>query len=227
LRAALALAEARERRLSSELQHQIRNMLGIIRTIVRRTRAHAVNEQEFADHLDGRLQAIGRYHSRTTDRGVSGIDLEEMVSDELLAVLCVDSGRCTISGPQVHLTQKSAELMGLAIHELTTNSIKFGALDNSGHLVVEWSVRDCAEGRWLEFSWMETGVPLVCSAPRPYGFGRELIEEALPYQLGAITSFDLKPGGVKCSIRLPLPQSESHGPIGARRSGSPSAGEEL
>jgi two-component sensor histidine kinase len=113
---------------------------------------------------------------------------------------CLDGPDCTISGPAVRLGQTSAELMGLAIHELVTNSIKFGALAQAGRLSIDWSI----ESEQMAFRWAEFGVAIAGSAPRPYGFGRQLIEDALPYQLGATTSFDLKPGGVVCKILIPL-----------------------
>ena len=94
--------------------------------------------------------------------------------------------------------------MGLAIHELTTNAIKHGAVAQGGTIAVEWSLEEASEGPLLRLRWTESGVSVMTSAPRPAGFGRKLIEEALPYEIGATTSFNLKPGGIECLILLPL-----------------------
>ncbi|MBV9841345.1 MAG: sensor histidine kinase [Sphingomonadaceae bacterium] len=204
LRAALAAAQERERVLAHELQHRIRNMLGVIRSIYRRTRESGASQDEFAEHFEGRLDALARYQAQVDHVGAIGIEVEDMVRNELLESQCLDGPKCTISGPPVHLRQKPAELMGLAIHELATNAIKFGALAQHGRLDIEWSLEEAAAADLLRFRWTESGVSVVVPAPRPSGFGRQLIEEALPYQLGATTSFDLKPGGVECSILLPL-----------------------
>ena len=204
MRDALAAAEARERAMAYELQHRVRNMLAVIRSIYRRTRESGASHEEFAEHFQGRLDAVARYQAQIDEAGSPGIELEDMLRNELLEAHCLDGPNCAISGPPVHLQQKSAELMGLTIHELTTNSIKFGALAQDGKLAVEWSLEERPDGPVLHFRWTEAGVSLVTSAPRPSGFGRQLIEEALPYQLGARTCFQLRPGGLECTIELPL-----------------------
>ena len=209
LRAALAVAQARARALEHELQHRVRNMLAVIRSVHRRTRESGADPHEFADHFEGRLDAIARYQSLLDEVDRPGIDLEDMLRDELLTSRCLDGPGCTLSGPPVYLRQKAAELMGLTIHELTTNSIKFGALAHGGRLAVDWSVTATPTTRMLRFRWVETGIPVIASAPRPYGFGRQLIEEALPYQLGATTSFALDAGGLECSILLPLTDDDA------------------
>ena len=203
LRAALSASELRERALRRELQHRVRNVLAVVRSIYRRSRESGASQEEFAEHFEGRLTAVARYQTHVDGTETGGIEVEDMVRDELLETGCLDLPDCTIAGPPIRLSQKPAELMGLAIHELATNSIKFGALAQGAALDVAWSF-DAARGL-LRFRWKESGVSVAGFAPRPTGFGRQLIEEALPYQLGATTSFDLRPGGLDCSIELPLP----------------------
>ena len=205
LREALAAADVRERALKYELQHRVRNMLAVIRTIYRRMVGSQVAADEFAFHFEDRLDAIGRYQTDIAGIAAGGIELEDMVRDELLMVHCTDGPDCTITGPSVRLTAKWGELMGLALHELAVNAVKFGALAHDGGLHIEWSVVEEESGSILDFHWQETGVPLVATAPRTRGFGQDLIEEALPYQFGATSSFTFKPGGLDCTIRLPLP----------------------
>lgn len=204
LREELARAKERERLLAQELQHRVRNMLAVIRSILRRTRDSGASQDEFADHFQGRLDAVARHYTQTDTSGSFAVELEDMLRSELLEARCLDGPNCVLEGPPVLLPQATAELMVLAIHELVTNAIKFGALGRGGKLAVRWLPQAGPGGAALHFLWRESGVPLVASAPRPSGFGRQLIEVALPYQLGATTSFELKPGGIECTILLPL-----------------------
>ena len=203
LRDMVAAGKARERALHYELQHRVRNMFSVIRTVYRRTRESGASQELFAEHFEGRLSALGRNLAHLDEVG-PGVDLEDLIRDELLASGCLTGPNCSIEGPAVHLRSKAAELVGLAIHELTTNSIKFGALGSDGRVHIAWSVFRHDPAWRLQFRWIEHDVAILGSAPRPSGFGRQLIEEALPYQLGATTTFDLKPGGIECTILLPL-----------------------
>jgi two-component sensor histidine kinase len=219
---ALAAAEVRERALTYELQHRVRNMLAVIRTIYRRMLASKTPQDQFAFHFEDRLDAIGRYQADIAGVSAGGIELEDMVRDELLTVHCTDGPDCTITGPSVRLSAKWVELMGLALHELAINAVKFGALCHGGALHIAWTVTEEAGQSILHFHWKESGVSLLSTAPRARGFGQDLIEEALPYQFGATTSFAFKPGGLDCSITLPLPAQTGLLPM--ERSSPPSGG---
>src|SRR5262249_29253823 len=99
---------------------------------------------------------------------------------------------------------KGAELLALAVHEMTTNSLKFGALATAaGRLTISWSVTEDALAH-LQLNWRESGVTIASSAPRRRGFGQELIESTLPYELGANSQLSFSPGIVTCEIRIPL-----------------------
>lgn len=206
---ALTAAQQRERTLAHELQNRVRNILAVIRSVHRRTWESGASQEEMVEHFDGRLAAMARRFSHIDHVRSLGVDLEDMLFDELLTVHFQDSENCTISGPSVRLPSEAAEWIGLAFHELTTNSIKFGALAQDKALTIRWTLEKDAGGPVLDFHWVESGITLVGSAPRPVGFGRQLIEEVLPYQLGASTSFGLSPGKLDCSIRLPLRQQSS------------------
>ena len=219
LRAALVAANERERALTYELQHRVRNMLAVIRSIYRRTREIGASQNEFAEHFEGRFDAMARYHSRVAGPGSTGVDLEDLLRDELLEVQCLDGPGCSLNGAPVQLRHRSAELMALAIHELATNAIKFGAFAQGGQLAVHWSLEDATEGATLRFRWTETGVSVASSAPRPSGFGQQLIEEALPYQLGATTSLEFKPGGIDCLILIPAAELDMSSGVSSDRAG--------
>lgn len=98
LREALAAGEARERALTYELQYRVRNMLAVIRSIYRRSREGGANQEEFAEHFEGRLNTVSRYQSHIDGVGSSGIDLEDMLRDELVGTRCLDGPKCRIAG---------------------------------------------------------------------------------------------------------------------------------
>jgi two-component sensor histidine kinase len=123
------------------------------------------------------------------------------------------SARITTEGPEgVALRSSSVQPLALAIHELITNAIKYGALnDPDGHLHVRWSV-ESEEGKpWLHVDWREDGVtmPANDAVPPGGGAGRELIERALPYQFGARTTYALTPDGVHCTVAMPISTHEA------------------
>lgn len=193
----------RERALRNETRHRVRNMLAIIRSICSRTFGPDV--QEIGDHFRGRLDALARFEIGRGDH-LGTCDLEEMVRDELRSFE-FDS-QIDIAGPEVAIPTDIARLLGLALHELATNSIKFGVLsanDDRAHLAIGWT----RANDLLTLHWKETGISVIAAAPMETGFGREFIEQALPYQISATTSFELRPGGLVCTIALPLPGSEA------------------
>jgi two-component sensor histidine kinase len=193
----------REALLANELLHRVRNMLAIIRSIFSRTVAAGGSLDDVADHFRGRLDAIARAQtSQSLDPGGT-IDFEQIVRDELHSFQFGDDPRIGIAGPEVRLAPDVAQMIGLALHELVTNSIKFGVLamlEERGQLEASWTTD---EGQ-LRFTWIETGVSVLSPAPLRRGFGREFIEQALPYQIGAETRFELRPGGISCEIVAPL-----------------------
>lgn len=207
LRRRLEAAEDRERRLGHELQHRLLNMISTIRSVLRQSREAGASHDDFADHFEGRLDAIALYHARALVDLKAGVELEEVVREELLKVHWAEGDTCTIDGGSARLHGRTLELIGLAIHELTTNALKFGALAGGGRLAVSWTIETDDDGsRMVRFRWRETGVAMVGAAPRPSGFGRQLLEEALPYELDASSSFDLEPGGLVFSLDFPLPE---------------------
>jgi two-component system CheB/CheR fusion protein len=135
--------------------------------------------------------------------GASGIELEELVRTELIASAVAE--KCyRVEGPPVRLHAKAAESLGLALHELATNSLKFGALSaENGFLAVTWTVSGLPAPE-LHLSWIESGVTIVSLAPRRRGFGQELIECTLPYELDARTRLSFTPGGAWCTVVIPL-----------------------
>jgi PAS domain S-box-containing protein len=193
----------RQQVLLSELQHRTRNLLSLVQAIARQTMKSSTSLSEFAAQFESRLAALSRVQGvlARTDHGP--IKLEQIVRAELDAHGA--DGSVEIGGPDVELPPNAAQALALAIHELATNAVKYGALSqHSGTLQVTWNLRENDQDNFVKLEWRETGVSLPSGMPMRRGYGRELIERALPYQLDAVTRFELGSDGVRCSVELPL-----------------------
>jgi two-component system CheB/CheR fusion protein len=204
-----------ERRVDArvfEQRRQVRHLLAVIRAIVRRTAHFGGSVEDFAAHLEGRLGALARVQEILMRAGPDGADLAELVSGEFLAEAIPD-GQVDIEGPRVRLPGRIAASLALALHELTTNAIKFGALSTpQGRISVRWNV-DSHDPWRIRVEWQEHGISILTDAPRAVGFGTELIERTLPYELRARTALDFAPGGVHClmEFRAEMPACEQNG----------------
>jgi two-component sensor histidine kinase len=193
----------------AELQHRVRNILAVIRSIVGRTAETSETVEDLSAHLDGRLAALARTQVLLTRSPGAGVDLEGLVRDELLAQVA-DEERIVIDGPEILLPPKAAEVMTLAVHELATNATKYGALAASpGHIDIRWTVEPHGGTDWLRFQWRESGVKIAAAAPRRTGFGAVLIEQRVPYELMGAGALTFAPGGVQCEITFPLTPTRS------------------
>lgn len=192
------------RMLLSELQHRVRNILAVVRSLIARSAETSETIEDLVAHLDGRIAALARVQAILVRNPGAGVDLEGLVREELLAQNA-DERRLVIAGPEVNLAPKAAEVMTLAAHELATNATKYGALSQpEGRLEIGWRVRSGERQDWLELTWAETGVRIAASAPRREGFGAALLKYRLSYELGGQARMDFRPGGLVCEMAFPL-----------------------
>jgi PAS domain S-box-containing protein len=211
-----ALRELQERQgiLVAELQHRTRNLITVVGAISDRTVGNTTSLEDFKERFNSRLGALSRVqgllsHLTAGER----VTFNELLRSELTALGAFDgnANRVVLDGADgVPLRSASVQTLTLALHELSTNAVKYGALSQSapnGRLFVRWRVEPAAgnDPLRLHIDWRETGVrmPQVGAPARGGGYGRELIERALPYQLGAKTTYELSDDGVHCSIEVP------------------------
>jgi len=200
---AIASIQPDERRRFFDFQRQMQGLLVIVRSLVRRMAESSASVEDFAAHLEGRLGALARMQGFLSRAPDAPVNLEELVRAELLAQSIPDA-QFEIQGPRILLTAKEAGTLALALHELTTNSIKFGALASpAGQLHIEW-MRSGSSPDYATLAWRER-TRTVISAATHKGFGFELIEQTLPYELGGTSSIVLTPSGLQCSIAFLLP----------------------
>ncbi|HTH28344.1 MAG TPA: HWE histidine kinase domain-containing protein [Sphingobium sp.] len=197
--------------LVAELQHRTRNLIAVVSALSDKTIKGSASLDDFQEVFGTRLAALARVQgllSRLT-RG-SRVKFDELLRAELEAHSKLDSERITLDGkPGVRLRSHTVQTLALALHELTVNSVKYGALGQpQGRLAVRWRVDAARPGGrpYIHVDWEESGVsmPAVDAAEYGFGYGRELIELALPYQFQAETSFALGTDGVKCMIALEI-----------------------
>lgn len=197
--------EEQQALLMAELQHRVKNILAVVRSITTRSIESAGSLHDFSARFIGRLDALARTQGVLANRGAEGLRLDELIREELTALPGQDDGQVDANGPDVLLKDKAAEALALAIHELATNAVKYGALSRrEGRIAIRWQVMNTGGGERLVFEWQEQGVRLPAKQPARSGFGRRLIERGLPYDLEAVTSLEFLPQGARCRIELPV-----------------------
>lgn len=204
--AALEESEQRHRALLGELQHRVRNSLAVMRSIARRTAANSETVEDFSMHLDGRLASFARTQGALAGNPSGAIDLRGIVIDELAAHAAREGDQVYVTGPDIMLQPKAGETLALAFHELATNAIKFGSLSvDQGMVRISWAIAPDSQGRdQLTLRWDEERPGSPLSPPTLRGFGMELLEDTLAYELEAETFLDFRPNGLLCTIIFPL-----------------------
>jgi PAS domain S-box-containing protein len=201
-------ADERQKTLLAELQHRVRNILAVIRSIARRSADGGDTVEGYAQHLDGRITALARTQALLTREVQAGVDLEGLLLDELV-MQAAQPDQFKVTGAPVSLAPKAAEVLGLALHELATNSVKYGALSTGdGRVDVRWTLLEGEEGPQLSLIWSEFGVR-IGSEPRRRGFGTELITERVPYELQGSGTMDFRETGLVATIEFPLTETGS------------------
>ncbi|MCU6455535.1 PAS domain-containing protein [Sphingomonas sp. A2-49] len=211
---ALRDAQAGQEIMVAELQHRTRNLIAVVRALSEKTLDGATSLADFARRFNHRLSSLARVQgllSHTKARG--RVMFDELLRSELSALGGSDSdgldARITLRGPRgIPLRSSAVQTLALALHELATNAVKHGALASAtGRLEIGWSIeRDDAPCPSLFIEWTETGVSAhrAGGADAPSGYGRELIERALPFQLKAKTSYALTADGLRCTVTVPI-----------------------
>jgi PAS domain S-box-containing protein len=192
--------------LLAELQHRVRNIMAILRSIAARTAVSAGSVQEYAELIAGRLNTFARVQALLTRAANAGVGIAAIVDDELRA-MAAHNEQFSTEGPDVQLSPKAAETMTLAVHELTTNALKYGALSvPDGKVTVRWEIVYKQDRQWLSFDWSEAGAPEppASDKPRRVGFGSELIEGRIPYELSGRGNVRIEAGGAQCHLEFPL-----------------------
>ena len=208
----------RQQVLLTELQHRTRNLLAVVQAIASRTMRKATSIEAFAADFEGRLRAMSRVQGILTRFDHGAVDLQSLVEAELAAHTETEPtpGKIEITGQAVNLPASSAQTLGLGLHELLTNAEKYGALSQpGGRLAIRWTLEAADREPTLRFEWRESGVAMPAGGgPARRGYGSELLERALAYQLHAKTALEFGPDGVICVIEVPVRADAPQAPNG-------------
>lgn len=199
-------AERRQAWMMRELDHRVRNNLSAIMSLMESTAESSESVEEFRNAFSGRLHALNRTHTLLSQSDWDGASLELLAHETLGAYADADaqSKVMAIEGPHVSLPSNAAGPLAMALHELATNAAKYGALShNGGRVSVRWGVDRSGGGEVLKLEWCETGGPAVAE-PTRRGFGMELIEGAVEYELGGRVEMRFEPRGLCCVMEADL-----------------------
>lgn len=199
-------AEDRQRLLINELNHRVKNMLAIVQALAQQTFQGKASPAEERAAFEARLAALSTAHNLLTSQTWEPVPLAQLIDSTVGAACGGDSHRLKADGPDVTLSPQNAVSVAMALHELCTNAIKYGALSNDlGEVTLTWRIDGDAGKPRLRIEWRERGGPPV-SAPSKRGFGSRMIERGLATELGGQVQLTFAPEGLACVIDAPLPQ---------------------
>jgi len=189
--------------LLREVNHRAKNMLGVVQAIARSSAAP--NTEEFQARFAARVRAIATAHDLLVNSNWEGVDLTELVRSQLGQFTETADGRVDASGPALRISGGAAQTLGMAVHELTANAFKYGALSHdAGRVTVAWESKD----RQFSMSWRETGGPPVAESGRS-GFGKLVLGRMTKMALNGEVDLAFAKEGVRWDLRCPLDKIEA------------------
>jgi PAS domain S-box-containing protein len=198
-------AEQRMRLLSEELSHRVKNTMAVVQSVAMQTLRQSATTAEARDALESRLVALARAHDILTQSRWSGGELRETLEGTLRLILHNEAlgSRVHMDGPDIRLGSSALVGLSLAIHELATNAVKYGAMSNdSGRVDIQWEIT-ADSPQCFRMRWTERGGPPV-EAPRRRGFGSRVIEEGLAHEFDGRVELKFARAGLECTIQAPL-----------------------
>ena len=203
-----ARSDARQRLLINELNHRVKNTLATVQSVA--AHSFSIGDPNAARAaFEARLFALSKTHDVLTRENWEGANLRDIVQEALAPYQRDNIERIRIRGESIQLPPRVALPFAMALHELSTNGVKYGSLSaEAGELQIVWNLIKTDEGPQLSLTWTETGGPLT-RKPTRKGFGSRLIERGLSRELGGSVTLDYRPAGLVCNFRFPLPEAET------------------
>ena len=197
--------------LINELNHRVKNTLSTVQSLVRQTLGTAQDVDDGGARIESRLFALSRAHDVLTRENWHSADIHDIVEGAIAPYEADVGHRFELSGPPCRVNPQRALALAMALHELATNAVKYGALSrDEGEVHIHWDCTHPGEGAAMEFTWRECGGPAV-EAPKRRGFGSRLLERGLRNDLGGDVTLAYAPEGVVFRATAPLenPPSEA------------------
>lgn len=205
-----AKAQDRQEILIAELNHRVRNILNLIRSLIKQSQSEARTVSEFTEIVGGRVHALARAHDQLTKQNWESGSLRDLIETETEAYIPGTTERVTYEGPDILFHPNAFSTMALVLHELTTNSVKYGALSRPSGKISILAKIDSAGG--LTLSWKEAGGPVV-SAPTRVGFGSTVIERSIPFELQGEAKQRFHTHGLEAEFFIPEKHIEIASPV--------------
>ena len=197
--------------LMREMTHRSKNLLTVVQSIARRTAKSTGSLDEFERRFGQRLQGLAASHDVLVNENWLGAPLAELVREQLLPFVEAQSARVELEGPPVVLTAQAAQAIGLALHELATNAIKYGALSvTAGKVKVSW-MADADEPSHVRLTWVERGGPPV-QAPSHKGFGHLVIDDMIARSLNGAVAMEFAEQGFHWAVIIPASNLVANAP---------------
>lgn len=198
-------AEQRAKLLIDELNHRVKNTLATVQSLASQTARGAPTPQDFRERFEGRLIALSKAHDQLTQHHWESADLRDLLSGSFAPYPGAVPGRVSLRGEDIVLRPRAVLTLAMAVHELVTNAVKYGALSvPGGRIEIRWQPVEEPEGRkFLRIDWMEEGGPTVVE-PQQRGFGSKLIEGSIAAELGGRARLTYAPEGLRCEMMIPL-----------------------
>jgi len=214
----ITLAKENERRirlLMREVNHRVKNQFAVILSLIRETSRRATDPREFEEQIRDRIMALSRSHDLLVTSEWAGASLLDLLQEHLKAF--GHDEQISLAGPLVTLQPNAVQHLGMAFHELGTNSSKFGALaTESGRIAINWQIASSAEGRReFQIVWEETSPALPQDAEPRTGFGSVVLQRVTPQSLSGSAVLERVPGHVRWSLTAPV-ESTLVLPLGER-----------
>jgi PAS domain S-box-containing protein len=194
--------------LIDELNHRVKNTLSTVQSIARQALRASDDPKVIGELIESRIFALSRSHDLLTHQNWEGAGLHDLIDAALepFGVANSRAERFKAEGANIRLPPKATLALGIAFHELATNAVKYGALSNDvGTIRIAWDTEMQPGGERLILTWREKDGP-VLARPTRKGFGSQVIERGLAHELKAKVSLDYLPGGLVCTIDLPVPR---------------------
>lgn len=195
--AELATSTERQMLLAREVDHRARNVVAVMQSILRITRAETM--EDYIAAVDGRIGALSNAHRLLADSRWEGADLHRLAEEEFAPYQGGDVARVRIEGPAILLSPAMAQTLALTLHELVTNAAKHGALSvPAGRVTLGW----CVLPDTIDFDWVETGGPEV-KPPSRRGYGTRVFKAGIEQQLKGTLDFRWLASGLHCKLSIP------------------------
>ncbi|WP_243368270.1 HWE histidine kinase domain-containing protein [Microvirga solisilvae] len=196
--------EEHQQLLMNELNHRVKNTLATVQSVASQTLRNAETTDVARIAIESRLFALSRTHDVLTRENWESASIDEIIAEAIAPYRHERENRLFTSGPDVRVSPRMALALSMALQELATNAVKYGALSNTcGKVGITWSVIDNTSEPRMHLSWTESGGPHV-SAPTHRGFGTRLIERSLAQDLNGKVEIQFAPSGVTCTVDAPL-----------------------